>query len=370
MPLIRNNTTFNDHITHVEHKPYPGIVAALDAKRTPFRKNMFFAYNPAFLAAMEWNRCVDFYLEKTPNGTMMDLFNVMQTITEDESNHKTELKNLAEEIIREMYNIPDNIILDSEISKPSGQDLGNEELDDEEEPEELTEEQKFKLEPIIQKRILLNSLIHGAGVHQWVSSFYIGYEKLNEINPNLIEHYNSYASLINYHNWQHPMALLSEDMFNMMFNIGQNRQRNNNNNNQEEELEPGLTQGYNKVDLQNQTIHAVGINFPVLLHELSKGALEYLFSRAIPEDLTEEELNYLYSEDDKYSHEYWHYYMGPTMWRALIEAADLETQDLPKFLAILSTMEYEELSDLLFSIVYDINDKGKQLIIKIKNQIK
>lgn len=368
MPLIRNNTTFNDHITHIGHQPFPGIVAALDAKRTPFRKNMFFAYNPSFLAAMEWNRCVDFYLDKTPQGTMVDLFNVMQTIKEDEFDHKQELENLAEEIIREMYNIPDDIKLNSEISTPSGQDLIGDEQD-EEEQEELTEEQKFKLEPFIQKRILLNSLIHGAGVHQWVSSFYIGYEKLNEINPNLIEHYNSYASLINYFNWQHPMALMSEEMFNMMYNIGQNRQQNNQNNAQEEQ-EMGLTQGYNQVDLKNQTINAVGINFPVLLHELSKGALEYLFSRGIPEDLNEQELNYLYSESDKYSHEYWHYYMGPTMWRALIDAADLETQELPKFLAVISTMEYEELSDLLFSIVYDLNDKGKQTITKIKNQIK
>lgn len=365
MPIIQNNTKFNDHITHVEHQPFSGIVSALDSKRTPFSKNMFFAYNPAFLAAMEWNRCVDFYLDKTPQGTPVDLMNVMRVIREDEFVHKKELENLAEAIIREMYNIPDSIKINAEISTPSGEDLGGGDEQDEEQ-EELTEEQKLKLEPFIQKRILLNSLIHGAGVHQWVSSFYIGYEQLNEMNPNLIEHYNSYASLINYYNWKHSMALIPDEMFNLMFGIGKNQPQNNNQQGQT----AGTTQGYNKVDLQNKTIDAVGINFPVLLHELSKGALEYLFSRGIPEDLNEQELKYLYEQADKYSHEFWHYYMGPTMWRSLIEAADLDTQDLPDFLAAISIMEYEELSDFLFSIVYGLNDRGKQTIINIKKQTK
>lgn len=364
MPVIQNNTKFNDHTTHVAHQPFSGIVSALDTKRIPFSKNMFFAYNPAFLAAMEWNRCVDFYLDKTPQGNGVDLINVMRVIREDETIHKKNLENLAEKIVREMYNIPDHIKINAEISSPSGEELEGDGQD--EEQTELTEEQKLKLEPFIQKRILLNSLIHGAGVHQWVSSFYIGYEQLNEMNPNLIEHYNTYVSLINYYNWQHPMALMPEEMFNMTFNINQNRQQNN----AQEEQEMGLTQGYNKVDLKNQTIDAVGINFPVLLHELSKGALEYVFSRGIPEDLNEQELNYLYKQADKYSHEFWHYYMGPTMWRSLIQEVDLDTQDLPKFLSNVSIMEYEELSDFLSSIVYGLNEQGKQTIKNIKKQIK
>jgi len=353
MSLIKNTPEFDSYLTQNIHKPNQGIINFLNNKRTPFNNNILFSYNPAFLGAKEWNRCVDFFLDKTPNGTMMHLMNVMRTMAEDEHPHIKELEELAVSIVSDMYNVPKDILMKPKIGNVDSDDLGC----DNDEKEELTDEQKEKIEPYIQKRIILNSLMHGAAIHQWTSAFYLGYEELNELNPDLIEHYNTYASLINYFNWKHDMALMSEEVFNNSFGLNGNTQGG------------GITQGYNKVDIEKREIEAVGINFPVLIHELSKGALEYLLSRGIPSDLEEEELLYLYEKADNYSHEFWHYYMGPTLWRALIQSADVNTQDLPAILSYISTLEYEELANLFLKITFDSDDEGKKIINKIKKQI-
>ncbi len=379
MPLTKElKPTFESYLTQRTHKPLDKIIEIFDKKDTPFKKNILFAYNPAFLGANEWNRCVDVYLDKTPYGTMIDAYNIMNTIKEDERPYIEELQQLAVEIISEMYGIPEEVVLRGHIGDVSGEEL---EGGEPEEQEELSNEIKEKLEPYIQRRIILNSLAHGAAVHQWTSAFYMGAERLNELNPDLIEHYNAYASLVNYFNWQHPMAVMSEEVFNMMFGIGgqgqqmqnllqrimggeQQPQRQNN----QTGASAGTTQGYNKVDVEEQTIEGYAINFPVLIHELSKGVLEYLLIGGLA-DLSEEELQYVYEKSDKYSHEYWHYYMGPTLWRKLLECADVETSELHEILIYLSEMEYEDLAKLFIQIAYDSEGEGKKSLNKIKKQI-
>ena len=381
---VKNQTIiskkFDDHLTQTVHKPEKGIITALDSNRIPFNKNILFSHNPSMFSALEWNRCVEFFLEKTPYGTLTDIMNVSREINMNERPHIKDLEQLAIDIVREMYDIPEYITMIAEIGNPSGSDLeGDGEI---EEQEELSKEQKAKIEPYIQKRIILNSLMHGAAIHQWVSAFYLGHEKLNELNVDLIDNYNDYASMINYYNWKHTLAILPEDMFNMMFGINQAPLNNGNNNNQnqaqpqqpqqgqQDQNGGGMTQGYNKVDIENREIKAVGINFAILIHELSKGALEFLLARGIPEDLSEEELQYMYDKADKYSYEFWHYYMGPTFWRALINAFDVETQELPSILSHISLMEYEELSDFFIQIIDAPDGEVKKTINNIKKQIK
>lgn len=349
MPQETATRDFNSYLINIEHVPHSGIVDRLNNNRIPFKKNIFFRYNPVFLAAQEWNRCVEFYLQKTPNGNMTLLSNVMDAINQDERPHQEELKELAVKIVKEMYGIPDSINLLPEIDNSSSEDLGH----DNDVAEELTQEQKDKIEPYIQKRIILNSIAHGAAVHQWVSAFYLGYEELNEMNPNLITHYDSYASLINYFNWMHPLSCLPDQQFNQMVENGMI-----------------MTQGFNKVDFEKEEIKAQGNNFPVLIHELSKGALEYLLGSGIPEDLSADELSYLYEEADKYSDEFWHYYMGPTLWRGLLNSANVESNELAPILSYMSKMEYEDLADLCKKIVFDTDEEGKKQLNIIKKQTK
>jgi hypothetical protein len=373
MESVTSKTKFKDLLSNNNYYPFPEIVSALDSKQIPFKKNILFSYNPSSLAANEWNRCVDFYLKKTPNGNLIDLQNIMDAINEDESNYKEKLEEIAENVIREMYDIPDYIILKSNLKNVDFDDMPNEEEEDSDSEKKLTDEQKSKIQPLIEKRIILNSIIHGAAIHQWTSCFYLAKDELDKLSKNLIEHYNSYAALINYFNWMHPMALLSEneDVFNLI--MGSNKLRNNNL--EEPDIENNnnggaMTQGFNRINIKEKTIEAFGINFPVLLHELSKGCIEFLLSRSIPDHLNEDELKYFYKKSDKYSHEFWHYYMGPSIWRSIINEFDITTQELPKLLTYISEMEYEDLAKLLLTIIYGENKEKENKINQIKKLIK
>ncbi len=364
MPLQEKNRSFVDNLENKRHLPFYGLISAFDNKKIPFDKNLFFNYDPSYLASNEWNRCVKFYLDKTPEGSLDDLSELMADIESSETPNYKKLEDLAIKIVREMYGIPEFVKLTAKLGPVKIENESNGEEDDNlKKP--LTEQQKENLFPEIQKRIILNSVIHGAAVHQWVSAFYLGYEDLNELNKDYINFYNNYASLINYFNWMHPMALMEEEVFNSFFGIKKNKA-------QESAGGPGesmgLTQGYNQVHFDTRTIEAFAINFPVLIHELSKGVIEYLLGKSIPEHLADNELEYLYEQADKYSHEYWHYYMGPTLWRALIESSDVDTTEMPEILSYLSSLEYEELSRLCLKMVFR-TEEAKKEFKSIKKQI-
>ncbi len=96
----------------------------------------------------------------------------------------------------------------------------------------------------------------------------------------------------------------------------------------------------------------MGTCFPVLMHELSKCVIRFLIDKAIPNHLPEHELFYILQKGDKFHHEWWHYYLGPTLWQAILKTADTDSQNLPKILSAMSLMEYEELSDFCINITF------------------
>ena len=61
-----------------------------------------------------------------------------------------------------------------------------------------------------------------------------------------------------------------------------------------------VSQGINKVSVSEQKIDAYGINFPVLIHELSKGVIDYITTAGVPnledDGVNAQELQYIYDE--------------------------------------------------------------------------
>jgi len=181
----------------------------------------------------------------------------------------------------------------------------------------------------------------------------MAHEKISGHNENLIQLYNQYSSLINYYNWQHSLALF------MNSNIVNNMSGNG-----------GLTQGNVRVDFNTKTVEATALSFPLLIHELCKGVVEYVVGKGLPTKLSTVEMEYVLNIADSYSDEFWYYYMGPTMWKCLLDAADVMPSNLPKILSYLSQMEYEELADFFITICfYPKTGKDKMKIIKRKLNI-
>lgn len=346
MPVqeLREVKDFRENMGEVNALPAREIVSKLNNNEHPFSENDFFAHNPSALAADEFKRCVELYQRRCQDGgDMMRAMMLMQEIIMTEDPDKEELKEIAIDLVREMYNVPDEIDLRGMIDKP---EMDNEpgECDDEEE-EEISDERKAELQHFIEKRRILNSIVHGCAIHQWTSAYYLAQERLDEVNPELIGKYNEISALVNYWNWMF--------YFEPMFDMGQ----------------MPVLQGINKVDVEQKKIEAFGINFPVLIHELSKGVIDYIITAGVPnledDGVNEAELKYIYSVADKYSHEQWHYFFGPTLWRALLQTANVGSEDLIPIIRKMAEMDYEELSEFCTNIVFYPEEFGVEAMSEL-----
>lgn len=334
------NVPDSDNIPDKVFNPNATIVRMINERRFPFGENTFFGYNPAQLGADEFNRCVRLYLERGENyGTAEDTMMLMQEIMGMEQPHRQALQELAIRVVREMYNVPDSLDMSAMITIPNAEEDLEASEPSEEEKDMLSDERKLELQEHIEKRRILNTISHGAAVHQWTSAYFLAVDRLEELNPELCAKYNKLSALVNYWNWQFYMG----------------------------EAIPPVLQGMNKCNIAGKKVEAKALNFPVLIHELSKGVLDYIMSAGIPQ-LPAHELKYVYSVADKYSHEQWHYYFGPTLWRAMLDTASLESQQLPRVISAMSVMDYSDLSNFCIDITFHAEEVGKEHMETLKRE--
>lgn len=338
---VETKIPFSEYLATQEHMPARSIVRKIDENTFPFNKNTFFTYNTAKLGATEFNRCVELYSERVPEGgdprTVMML---MHEIMQDEAPNTEELQNLAIDLVRKMYNVPDNIDMKGMIKNLNAdEECGN----CPPEQDNISDERKEELQAEIEKRRILNTICHGSSVYAYSTAYYLVMEELNALNPVLLGKYNKLSALVNYWNWKFDA---------------------------QEAMEMGqmpLLQGINKIDIKNKKIEASAMNFPVLIHELSKGVMEYMIAWGLPK-ISDDELRYVYKEADKYSHEAWHYFFGPTLWLAMLKTADAESKDLPKIIMEMSKMDYVDLANFCIDVTFHPETLGKKQMDAIKKK--
>lgn len=338
---------FIEYLEHKNYRPHPAIVEALDEMKFPFNKNSFYTQEPNHLASEEFKRCTEMYLDKTPGSSHNELQHIMALMIVHEDGVRGPLEQLGVSIVREMYDIPDYIKMEATIKWTS------EMPDDDSEPcdlKKIKDEKRDDLKNEIEKRRILNSIVHGGAIHQWTSAFFMLEEELNKLNPELIGIYSQYAALINYLNWQHATVLS---------NLSNEQMKNGS----------VIIQGYNRIDFRNRKLEAVGLALPVVIHEMSKSVLEYLVSVGLPNHLPPNDIRFILEKADKYKDEFWHYYMGPTLWRGLLKSANVPSQDLPKIISYMAKLDYEELSRLCIKMTFDSEETGITAMNKIKKEL-
>lgn len=349
---------FSDKLKGLKHCPHNGIVKRIDSKLFSLDANRVYHYKPEVLAGDEYKRCLKLFEKRLPNEyarPTLEAIAVLQHMQQARQNvifnmemrYHDKLKEIAETTIRELFDIPEYINLISEIEM-------NPELDIDEQdnsPDEflsLSEEDKKEMNNQIKKREILNGLVHGCSMHIWKSAHYIIKDKIDNLNPLLMSLYDEYTTSISWLIWQ-----INPDEFQNSIRNGQM-----------------ITQGFNELKFHEEgkpecDIHCHAVNFPVLLHELTKGAMDYLICRGIPKHFNEEELKYYYAKADSYENELYHYLLSPTLWVKLIESSDVETQELPKVIANLSLLNYEELTEVMKAMIDGI-ELGKLKLKKFK----
>lgn len=348
---------FSNMIKGLKHLPSNGIVKRMDSKLFSLDANRVYHYKPEVLAAEEYKRCLELFERRLPaeqihpthEAVVMTQLRMQPTSNAmfvKEMRNQDVLKEIAVNTVRSLFDIPEHIKLLPDITDRF--DLEPDEQDDSPDPFlSLSEEKKKEMKDEIQKRIILNGLVHGSAMHIWKSAHYIIKEQIDQVDNFLMTLYDEYTAAVSWLLWQmHP-----DDFQNA--------------------VDQGIiVQGFNKLEFEEEgepecNVHCHAVNFPVLLHELTKGAMDYLICRGIPSHYSKQELEYYYAKADDYENEIWHYLLSPTIWIKLVEAADVVTQDVPVVISGLTKLSYQELTEVLRACI-DGAEVGKEKLKQFK----
>jgi hypothetical protein len=335
---------FSNAIGHLKHKPHRNIIKALDSKEFSLDENNVLNYKPGYLGAKEFEASCGlverrFGNQMTETDIKLKVYGLFSFIAKQEKPFIEDLKRIAIETIKDLYNVPDHVRLQAFIE--TNIDLSTDQDHNPNAFLNLSLKKQEEMKDEIQKRIILNGLVHGSSMYIWKSVYYIVRDRLNDLNPMLVQLYDEYTAGVNFLFWTMDPAKIQAAI--------QSGQQ--------------ITQGFNEIKFDEPgkpaaSVLCKGINFPVLLHELNKGVMDYLICRGIPQEYSEEELQYYYSKADAYEDEIWHYLLSPTLWNDLLDTANVSPEDLPRVIMNLTKLSYQTLTEI-FRAMMDDKEKAK-----------
>lgn len=310
----------------------------------------------------------------TSGNPLMNLMMlVMQALRQSgsiESRHKEELENLAVELVKKEMAIPPGSLQFDAKLMGMGQSESTERMRRQaEEPSREEMMDAFKnaqqhendVEAFLDamdnfdreraKRRMINALIGGAA-KKGQYMYHMVSQRLNEIDPNLIELYGITTAIIDHLYWLYP-----EETLEAMSGQG------------------GSEVGTSEIDNQTDppTVKARGVNFPTLVHELVKGVYEVFGTHGLPDDPRQAEM--VMGAEDTVPAEAWDLKLGPVFWELLQKSYPIEilTEDDMKHIQHylfmrLSAMPAEEFFQL-FREVLEEKQSGKDKIQRMVNEI-
>lgn len=241
---------------------------------------------------------------------------IANMIRDKEEKHRDILKELAIDITRDLFEVPQHVkfsikFTDAKLISPHYQNAKFTPF--------LSEKRKEFIHEQINKRIVINSLVHGSAMHIWKSAHYIISERLKQIDPTLIAFYDSYSAISSFINVS-------------LFEGGN------------EEIVSG-GHGISEIKFkENIEVNIKATNFITCIHEVVKSSFDIIACYGLSEELSEQELEYVYAKADSYEHEVWHYIFGPSLWRMFIEKENVSSQTLPEKFMILCNKSYADIT--------------------------
>ena len=236
------------------------------------------------------------------------LMQAAQRVLEIESQNKQTLENLAVELVVGEMGIPEgDLQFDAKLEKPTTEGMQTKPKEKKKKKKKELEFPNFEMEDEAakrlqkldlekQKRRFINSLIQGSSKKAHYM-YHLIREKLDEINPDLVGLYSIVMSVNDLLYWVMP------DMEGMIGGGG---------------AEQAMA-GKEELDLKTDppTIKAKGLMFPILVHELYKGVMEYVSAHGLPSDpdMAEEVIGM----EDTLPAEVWDLRLGPIIWEKFLE---------------------------------------------------
>ena len=297
------------------------------------------------------------------------LMQAAQRVMEIESQNKQVLEDLAVELVVGEMGIPEgDLQFDAKLEKPNMEGMQTKPKEKKKKKKKELEFPNFEMEDEAakrlqkldlekQKRRFINSLIQGSSKKAHYM-YHLIREKLDEINPDLVGLYSIVMSVNDLLYWVMP------DMEGMISGGG---------------AEQAMA-GKEELDLKTDppTVKAKGLMFPILVHELYKGVMEYVSAHGLPSDpdMAEEVIGM----EDTLPAEVWDLRLGPIIWEKFLEVYpdnffDRDEQKRIKnyFYYKFVKLEAEEFLTLAKEILSGSQkgkDTVKQMIDEIVNQLK
>jgi hypothetical protein len=248
----------------------------------------------------------------SPMEVMMSAGGAMFRATNMESGKRVALCDLAEKIIRDEWNLGyDEVIFDLEIMEPGTiklpEEMSMETPLTQEEKEEIENDEELLAEVV--KRRTINAFSQGASLRA-LYIFHLYRDDIEKIVPDVIPFYQK--------------ALIANDLFYYLISdedFQQQIQSNDSNN-----------AGYVDLDFSGEVpkIIAKGMNFPILILEMTKGIISLFSVAGLPKKDAKKVIDYT----DTIIAELWDIRLFPTMWGNLHGLIDVDDYDIKKLILI------------------------------------
>ena len=314
-------------------------------------------------------------------------------ILEIESRHKSELQQLAIELVKKEFGLKNEINLFGTIEQPNTGGIELEKPDeynpkkpdeynpkkpDEYEPEDI--EDLENVEGEIKKRRIINSMIQGAS-KKGHYSFHLIEDKINAIDPRLINLYGSLMSINDLMYWMmddETIRSSAEDTIGGKVKIGVSGDKDDPNKDKEdtEEEKPEEKNKGNKEKPEEHKFYvkAQGLMFPVLVHELIKGTMEVMSLHGLPTHPDPEKSRklqqHIINKTDFLDAETWDVRLGPGIWEKFLDAIGEDDWDVRHQLyAEIIKMPVNEFNSFMKELLGGTK-KGKTELAKLGAEIK
>ena len=328
-------------------------------------------------------------------------------ILEIESHHKSELEQLAIELVKKEFGLKNELDLFGTIEQPNtggielekpdeynpennnkpkstknddGTETSGVNSNDEYEPEDI--EDLENVEGEIKKRRIINSMIQGAS-KKGHYSFHLIEDKINAIDPRLINLYGSLMSINDLMYWMiddETIRSSAEDTIGGKVKIGVSGDKDDPNKDKDkEDTEVETPKEKNKENKEKSKEHkfyvkAQGLMFPVLVHELIKGTMEVMSLHGLPTHPDPEKSRklqqHIINKTDFLDAETWDVRLGPGIWEKFLDAIGEDDWDVRHQLyAEIIRMPVNEFNSFMKELLGGTK-KGKTELAKLGAEIK
>lgn len=348
-------------------KPHPSVVKGIEGeKKTPFNDLDFFQggiidYSTLEkLGSEEFNKIIRDIKQKG-KPSEKELARMLITALSIEQKHIKSLEMLAIKKVKQQFGLPDEITDKLKVKLTQNVDLNDDDDSDNIEQDvvqnlEFTEEEKQIIKTHVEKRVIQNALMMGAGFRAH-SVFNAIKDDLDAIDSKLFPLYEMIMPNVALFMWQNPIEdfMDSKGLF---------------------------VDGISKIKKDkdgNIKAEAQSTFFPILLHETAKAAIELLFANyliSLTEKYGANVAGEIIKQSDVFEEEIWHKRIGPTLWKYLHDVIDYvivhEKQSnynlVSYLLSDISMMEPKEFVKFMNIVVYN-GEKSIAIISKMIDDI-